>query len=288
MAIKLSDLPPDLIQSYVEGKCGFFVGAGLSRGSGLPDWGGLLVKLIQSAEGAHLIDATKAKECSALAKNSSKFLMLAEEMKEVLGVKFKDVIEDVFGRKGPAPRKVHDLLVRLKKKRFIITTNYDMLIETAFVNHKIRPTVFKYYEAHSIQRSLFKREFFVLKAHGDAETAAEQIVLTEKDYRRLLYREPGYQSALQSIFTMYSVIFLGSSLADPELRLLLNYINAAFPQGGIQHYALMSGTNVGRTEQGRWLKDYNMRIIEISDKNDYEDIDEFLKLLLRREKKAAA
>ena len=43
-------------------------------------------------------------------------------------------------------------------------------------------------EAHAIQRSLFKREFFVLKAHGDAETPPEQIILTERDYGWILLR----------------------------------------------------------------------------------------------------
>jgi hypothetical protein len=85
---------------------------------------------------------------------------------------------------------------------------------------------------------------------------------------------------------MYSVIFIGCSLEDPELRLLLNYINAAFPQGGIPHYALMSTDNTGETERNRWKKDYNMRVIPISPAKDYEDISTFLKIL--KEKEASA
>lgn len=242
--------------------------------------------MIARAEMSRLIPPAKAKECKKLAGDSTKYLMLAEEMKEILGVEFKNVIEEVFINHLAKPRKVHETLVALERKRFILTTNYDMLIENAFVRDRIRPRVYKYYEAHALQRSLFKREFFILKAHGDAETAAEQIILTERDYRRILYREPGYQSALQSIFTMYTVIFLGSSLDDPELRLLLNYINAAFPEGGIQHYALMSVKNISKTEQGRWLKDYNMRIVEVSPDKNYQDLDTFLEILRDHEKTA--
>jgi hypothetical protein len=289
MAINLDRLPPELIEDYVAGKCGFFVGAGLSRGAGLPDWRGLLLALIDKAERDYHLDPARAAECRKLADDPTKFLMLAEEMRESLGLsKFKTVIEDVFTNESVKPREVHDLLVKLGLRKFIITTNYDLLIETAFVNNKIRPRVFKYYEAHAIQRSLYKREFFILKAHGDAETAAEHVVLTERDYRNVLYRQPGYQSALQSIFTMYSVIFLGSSLEDPELKLLLNYINSAFPLGGIPHYALMSSDRMSATEQSRWRKDYNVMIIPISSANDYSDVDDFLKLLLEKEKEAAA
>ena len=84
---------------------------------------------------------------------------------------------------------------------------------------------------------------------------------------------------MQSIFTMYSVIFIGCSLKDPELKLLLNYINAAFPEGGIPHYALMATEATGEIERGRWRKDYNIQIISISPENDYEDINSFLKIL---------
>lgn len=281
-------IPPALIASYLEGKCGFFIGAGVSRGAGLPDWKGLLLRMVDHAVDAHLAEKAKATECRKLADDPNKYLMLAEELKEVLGgVEFKTIIEEVFINHKHKPTQVHELLVQLKHKKLILTTNYDMLIENAFVNNKIRPLVYKYYEAHAIQRSLFKREFFVLKAHGDAETSPEQIILTERDYRRILYREPGYQSALQSIFTMYSIVLIGTSLADPELRLLLNYINAAFPEGGVPHYALMSDTNISQTEAGRLLKDYNMRIIHVSPKNNYRDIETFLQTLIDSEKRPA-
>jgi len=286
MALDISDIPTELTESYISGKCGFFVGAGLSYGAGFPDWRGLLNGLIDRAEADNSLMSDKAAECRKLAEDPNKYLMLAGEMKDILGVEFKAFIEETFANDSIEPREVHDLLVRLKKNNFIITANYDLLIEKAFANNKVYATAYKYYEAHAIQRQLFRREFFLLKAHGDAMTAAEHIVLTDKDYRRLLYQQPGYQSALQSIFTMYSVIFIGCSLEDPELRLLLNYINAAFPEGGIPHYALMTTEATSATERGRWKKDYNMRIIPISPENDYEDIDTFLKILYEKEGEA--
>lgn len=286
MAISVDNIPTELINNYIERKCGFFVGAGLSRAAGYPDWKGLLEGLITRAETDHSLTADQAADCRKLAEDPSKFLMLAEEMKDILNVEFKTYLEETFANDDINPRSAHDLLVTLKRSNFIITTNYDLLIEKAFVNNKILTAAYKYYEANAIQRQLYMRKFFLLKAHGDAQTAAEQIVLTDKDYRRLLYQQPGYQSVLQSIFTMYSVIFVGCSLQDPELRLLLNYINAAFPEGGIPHYALMTSENTGTTERNRWKKDYNMRIIMISADNDYEDIDTFLKILHDKEDEA--
>lgn len=283
MALKKENIPPELTKAYSDGKCGLFVGAGLSRMAGLPDWAGFLRGLIEKAVSDQSITPEKASDCRALARDPTKYLMLAEEMKEVLGVGFKSVIEDIFGNDELAPGRPHELLIALQKNKFIITTNYDMLIERAFATKGIFQQGYKYYEAHALQRDLYKRKFFVLKAHGDAKTAAEHVVLTRKDYRRLLYKEPGYQSALQSIFTMYSVIFVGSSLRDPELNLLLNYVSAAFPEGGIPHYALMPTDEVGDTERGRWKKDFNIQIIPISSDDNFQDINRFFTYLTELE-----
>lgn len=280
MPLRKKDVPAPLLEAYAEGKCGIFIGAGLSMGAGLPNWFQLLRLLIDRGEDAGMMTKAKADDCRQLADDSSKYLMLAEELREVLGTDFKTAIEEIFGNSDLEPTETHCQLPVLKKNRFIITTNYDMLIERAFASAMQFRQGYKYYEAHALLRDLYQRRFFLLKAHGDAQTAAEEIVLTDKDYRRLLYSEPGYQSALQSIFTMYSVIFLGSSLQDPELRLLLTYVNAAFPQGGIPHYALMTTDDAGETERRRWGKDYNMKIVPISSDENFRDINLFLEILL--------
>jgi hypothetical protein len=287
MTLTAAHIPTELIESYRDRKCGIFVGAGLSVASGLPDWKGLLVGLIQHGKAGHALTTKQVTELSKLAKDPSKFLILAEALKDALGLAvFKTYVEKTYTDPAKSPQPTHDLLVTLKRNRFIITTNYDLLIEKALVNNKLMPATLKYYEADAIQRQLFLRQFFLLKAHGDAQSGASQIVLTDKDYRKLLYQQPGYQSVLQSIFSMYSVIFIGCSLQDPELRLLLNYINAAFPEGGVPHYALLNTKKIGEMERGRWKKDYNMHIVPISADNNYADIDDFLKILHQTEDKA--
>ena len=279
MPLKLDDIPKHLLEAYASEKCGLFIGAGLSLGAGLPSWFDLLKRMIERSVEAGIMTGKKAADCTQLADDPSKYLMLAEELREILGTDFKSAIEEIFGNDHLVPTATHSRLPRLQKNRFIITTNYDMLIEKAFAATGKFRQGYKYYEAHALLRDLYERRFFLLKAHGDAQTAADQIVLTDKDYRRILYREPGYQSALQSIFTMYSVIFVGSSLQDPELKLLLNYANAAFPEGGIAHYALMTDDEVGETERRRWGRDYNMNIIPISRDDDFADINVFLDIL---------
>ena len=284
MSLNSDQVPYGLYSAYKEGKCGIYVGAGLSMKAGLPSWRGLLLRLIDHGRNRNIRSSEKVQEYKQLADAPDKYLMLGEELREALGgSEFQVIVEEIFGDEAIRPTETHFNLVKLRNNRFIITTNYDMLIERAFAAPGRYLQGYKYYESHALVRDLFRRKFFLLKAHGDAHTSADQIVFTDKDYRRILYREPGYQSALQSIFTMYSVIFLGSSLQDPELRLLLNYINAAFPEGGTQHYALMTPESAGETERERWRKDYNMLIIPVSDEDGYADVDRFLGFLAESE-----
>ena len=174
MALTIDDLPTELIDSYNEKKCGFFVGAGLSRAAGYPQWKDLLLGLIDKAVKDHSLSAERAVEYRQLADDPNKYLMLAEEMKDVLGVELKTFIEETYAKEGVEPTRIHDLLVSLKRSNFIITTNFDQLIEKAFVKRGIFQTPYKYYEAHAIQRQLYQRKFFLLKAHGDAQTARSE------------------------------------------------------------------------------------------------------------------
>ena len=281
MTMELKSIPAELMRRYKEGNFGFLVGAGLSKGAGFPDWMELLMDMIAYSEEINLFDHDRAEECRKLMADQKKYLVVAEEMKEVLGVVgFKQFLEGKFLDQKITPKAVHDLMVKIPGQKFIITTNYDKLIEQAYASAFGLPRVYKYYEADAIQRALFDRHFFILKAHGDAETAPAKIILTGQDYRQIIHRQPGYQSVMNSIFTMYSVVFLGSSIEDPELMMLINFINSAFPEGGIPHYALMPISKITNTEQRRWLKDHNIQIVPISEDNDYQDIELFLQILV--------
>lgn len=82
------------------------------------------------------------------------------------------------------------------------------------------------------------------------------------------------------MFTMFTVVFVGASMTDPEIKLLLGYIADAFsPTSGPQHYALMAEDDITEIEQKRWLKDMNVKLIPISKSDNYVEIQEFVETL---------
>lgn len=273
-------IPEKLIEAYSRGHCGLLVGAGASAGAGLPLWAGLLEELIEQIDKNVPQYRGRLDEYRKLVSEPGKYLMLATELKETLGVHFEDYVEERFFRSKPAVTPLHSALTKLGQLKFIITTNYDTLIERTHRKEKDDDVpVCSFKDVGAIQRYLSRREFFILKAHGDASQTGNGVILTEHDYRTILYKERAYQSLLSAMFTMFTVVFVGASLTDPEINLLLRYIASAFQSSGPTHYALMPDEDITDVEKTRWFKDFNVQLIPVSKENNYQEVQEFVEVL---------
>jgi hypothetical protein len=270
-------IPKELIKGFKEGQCIFFVGAGLSVGSGFPVWGELLKGLIELSNSIPHISKEKVKEYKKLIKDPSKYLFIAEDLKIELGEKFSDHMFDLFTDSTKKPTKNHELIVKIKTP-LVITINYDSLIEQAYNKvFKEWPNVLQYSQSKQAANNFWKNNFFILKAHGDAKSDIDSIIISQKDYRKTLYREVGYKSLLQSIFTSKSVVFLGVSLTDPEFNQMLDFLHDSFHGGGAKHYALIESKHYTKTLARRYFDDLNINTItyENTDGN-HSEITDFL------------
>lgn len=281
MAFDPKRIPDQLVQAYRDGRCAILIGAGVSAGAKLPLWGGLLEQMIDAGVKHRVITADKEAEYRALVADPSHWLMVAGGLKDDLRVYFNDFIETAFIKSKPQPTALHKALTALDRLQFVVTTNYDTLIERTYRaagDEDVSVLTFK--NAGELQRRLAQREFFILKAHGDAAKVGDGIILTEIDYREILYRQRAYQSLLQAIFTMFTVVFVGASLNDPEIKLLLGFIADAFtPGSGPNHFALMIEEEITSVQEERWFKDFNVQLVPVSKANNYEELTGFLTAL---------
>lgn len=272
----IKDIPKNLIEAINKKNCGLFVGAGFSMKAGFPSWTALLKELIEKVKDETETPDGKVDELNNLAENPAKYLLVAEELKDLLPSEMHKYIKSRFDNKTIEPTSLHKKLFDIHNN-FIVTTNYDTLLEKAFVNTKRDwPTVYTYKDASSMNYNLYEKEYFILKAHGDASRAPKDIILTEKDYRNVIYNERGYQSILQVMFSMSTILFLGVSLNDPEINLLLGFVHHIFHGGSPEHYALMPSNEVSSTEIDRWRKDYNIKIITYDPVDGHKQVEEFV------------
>jgi hypothetical protein len=281
MAFDPGRIPDSLKAAYREKRCAVLVGAGASVGAGLPTWSEFLLSMIAEAKGHRIITDDKAAEYEALAADTSKYLMVAAGLKEDLSAYFDEFIDKTFMAPKPQPTDLHRALTAADRFQFVLTTNYDIVIEQAYrAAGMYDVSVCTFTDAGEIQRRLSKREFFILKAHGDASRVGNGIVLTEIDYRNIIYRHRAYQSLLSAMFTMFTIVFVGASMADPEIRLLLSYIADAFsPTSGPSHYAVMAEEDLTNVEKDRWLRDMKVQLIPVSKADKFSEVTEFLQAL---------
>jgi len=274
----LAQIPEELLNLFRSKRASLFIGAGLSKSVGLPDWLGLLNELIARVEKIIPNSGEYVKECRAIAE-AGNFLPLAEALRGQLGKdEFNKYIRERFVDQRPEPNDIFKIVVELPYN-YIITTNYDYLIEDAyaFINRKSAKK-YTYSQPQAMADNIWNGYKFILKAHGDADEP-DKIILTDKDYRNIINAEIGYKSILQVLFTTNSILFLGSSLTDPELNLLLGFLKHAYHDGGPKHYALVDETKVSPIIAERWRKDYGIHLITYNPEENHKQVLEFLKLL---------
>jgi hypothetical protein len=276
MAFDPADLPGPLIDQYRKGHCGLLVGAGASVGAGLPNWGDFLKGMLAEAKTSVGIGADKVADYESLIAQG-RYLMAASGLKSDLGSFFAGYIRRVFIEPKPEPTALHEAMLKLEKLQFVVTTNYDSLIERTFRQRDPDVTVCTFKDAGEVRRSLSSRDFFILKAHGDAGRSGDGIILTEQDYRSILFKEPAYQHMLATMFSMYTVVFVGASMTDPELNLMLNYVASTFsPDSGPTHYAVLTKEKINEVEKERWFKDFKIRVVPVSSADEYKELTEML------------
>lgn len=238
------DLPAPLVAAAARGDLVVLVGAGLSRqaDSSMPSWSGLLERMVEAAASSGRVSGESRSELLALI-GKGEYLSVAEELRAALPADlFRSQIEEQFDRSFrlvPA----YELLWGISPP-IVLTTNYDRFLEHAFAAIRSRSVrVLDYTQADRLQRllqagMLSGLDPVVVHLHGSVEDP-DNVILSERDYRRLLYDEPGYRLVLSALFVTKTVLTLGFSVDDYELRSLLEMLRQSLKDGNAPDYALM-------------------------------------------------
>jgi hypothetical protein len=283
--MNVPDVPTDLIKQIKDGNCVVFVGAGLSQGAGLPNWTGLLHRMIDWAA-EHGVDMSDRAELESYI-GEGKLLMVAEEMRErLVDDDFRRFMVETFRGPGLEPTDAHELIPGIKFCA-ALTSNYDILLETAYtLEWKKTPPIFIHSDYAELSGSLRSDEFYIIKVHGTIDRM-DTIILGLSDYREIMFASEAYRRHLEILFSTKTVLFLGFSLTDREIILLLDELRNAFKGYTGKHYALISTEGVGNIERRRFERDYNIHIIPYTPSaEDHPEVKAFLSKLAEKCKQA--
>jgi hypothetical protein len=288
MPFDQNDVPPRLIEAVHKQNLVLLVGAGISAqaAEAFPNWNQLLLDLKHRALASGYISQVDSQEVDTLIGRGQP-LMAAEALRYSLPPdEYESVLEEKFNPPGVRPAEIHKALFRLRPQ-LILTTNYDRLLEDAYAEEYRRtPQVVTYKDAANVQRYLQSGRFaddrpVIFKLHGTID-GPEDIVLSERDYRQLIYRQPGYRLVLSAIFLTQTVLMIGFSFADPELRLLLEALRESLKSRSHPDYAFLPRESAGPLEMRRLRDDFGVQVIPYDPTPGHPEVLEFIMYLIER------
>jgi hypothetical protein len=206
----LPDYINEITRASNSGKLVFFIGAGLSKLSGYPTWNELVAKYDFKLHGEN-------KDFYS----SDELLRIPQMFFDLEGEEAYDrIIEETFNV-NVFSSSVHYMILALNPVH-IITTNYDDLIEKTYLQRG------KYYSHISVEDEVAKASStrYLLKVHGDFKDGyqGKYIVLKENDYLNYEINYPLISTLMKTIMATNTLIFIGYSLGDYNIKLLLNWV----------------------------------------------------------------
>jgi len=199
-----------------------FAGAGLSVGSGLVNWKGLLKDI------AHELQLNIDKEHDLIA--------LAQYYKNERGgrANINSQLIDEFTKNAEATDN-HKILASLPIKTYW-TTNYDNLIEKTLDSQG--KTVDVKICSQNLATNKPRRDAVVYKMHGDISLAHEAVI-TKDDYESYNEKRQVFTTALQGDLITKTFLFIGFSFDDPNLEYILSRIRILLGVDTREHYCLL-------------------------------------------------
>lgn len=184
------------------GRLVLFVGAGVSKNSGVPMWGELIEKM--------------KSELPESLRNEKDDLKLAQLYKDSRGEKeYLEMVMKTLCHNKVIPNPIHKELLALNPVH-IVTTNYDDLIEQEIRNEYKQFTVVR--GDKDMPNMTYPNA--LIKMHGDYTLG--NIVLAENDYYNYPRTFALTRAFVQSLFASKLILFVGFSFADINLKMILN------------------------------------------------------------------
>lgn len=232
-------------QAILSGNAAVFIGAGLSRAAGYPDWGALLAPMQSRCSIPDHHDLPLVAEYITLdPANGGRAALVTHILTAITGT-------------PPAPTVSHQILQKLDIKE-IWTTNYDRLLETAIPEAVVIAGEGATHEIASHKRAIIKMHGSI----GEDGSWEQPPVITRTDYERYELDNPRTWTVLRSSYMSRTMLFLGFSFSDPNIEILLRLARTLGTASDDRHIAIMKHPN-GPTDTDDDRRIHELRIMDL-------------------------
>lgn len=222
-----------------------FVGAGISIPAGLPSWAEAIEE-IQSklGEGFQESDFLKVPQYYYNEHGKNNYTALMRKV-------FK------FGKKL-YPRPIHRKILDFRTQ-YIITTNYDTLLENAAIERNVIMDIIACDK--DISYGIAGKK--LIKMHGDFEH--DNFVLKEDDYLRYSMNFRLIETYIKALIAGNIVLFIGYSFNDPDLKQIFVWVKEILGNDMPQSYIIEINEDFSSAKVD-YFRNYGIKILYASEK----------------------
>lgn len=268
----LSEFP----KAIIDDAAAVFIGAGVSVGAGYPAWKELLKEI-----GDELgVESNEIVDLAALAQWSVR--------KSAGRTRVNTVIRKEIAPDRPIPDTLRTI-ARLPIRN-LWTTNYDRLIERSFgeIGRPIDPVS----AAGDLAVKPRPGAARLFKMHGSVDRL-EDIVIATDDYELYRSTRGAFLPLLQAHMSSFSMLFVGLSFTDPNMRHVLSLIRESFVSSPPEHFAIVRPPQrhdlssarqfkARLTQHNLWADDllrYGLHVVEVE---QFEEVPHLMREVERR------
>lgn len=234
--------PNDLIEDVAARRSVLFLGAGVSKGACNDkgehpmDWREFLQHLASRAS-----DPIQQAEILLCVREGDLLTACELARKCLQRDGFKTALLREFSDKAFQPAEIHDHLSRVDS-RFVLTTNFDKLYENRANQIQKNTVLVKTYYDADVADVFRRSQRVVLKVHGTID-APDRTIFTRSQYALARRDHAHFYQMLRGLFVTHTHVFLGASLRDPDIQLLLEDHAYRF-EGSRPHFIVMPQDSV--------------------------------------------
>lgn len=254
-------------RAYSSGNLVFFVGSGASKAysASMPTWDELMKAVLSEAK----VQSPFHKEEILNHIKNHRYLLAAEAIKSfgTFDTEKKDLaVDELVGRilKQRQQSSEKNPILHLSILDFsvpIFTTNFDNIIEKLVKEYDIEGFDANTYQDQPYASVLLNpgkiHEKYIFKLHGSIDKT-QKLILDDRDYTDFYFHNqwPVSLQLLRHILSTKMVVFLGFSLTDPEIMLILR--EATRYSSSYQHIALMHRESLSSIEKDILRSNYRV------------------------------
>lgn len=229
--------PEDLVRDIAARRSVLFLGAGVSRnaenaqGVHPREWKEFLKHL-----GSQVSDKAQRDEVMECISDADLLTACELARKYLSPYVFKSEMLKEFSSNAYRPAKIHDDL-SLVDSRLVMTTNFDKLYENRANQLQDNTVIVKNYYDKDVADVFRRQDRVVLKVHGTIDSS-DHMIFTRSQYALARRDYSHFYQLLRGLFVTHTFVFLGASMRDPDMQLLLEDHAYRF-EGARPHYMVM-------------------------------------------------